>query len=142
MALLKGNISGVSTLTTPGRIYFIQGENGGLIKIGWATWPALRMARMQPHSPVILTLLHHEAGNGRQERELHVRFASARQHGEWFDPVQEILDYIEQRKSLSSPPEYNAVDVGPHHPKGARAANYASKAFRRSQGLNPHNYDY
>lgn len=81
----------VSTLTTPGFVYFVQAEIGGLVKIGWATKPAERVRNMQRWCPVKLTILFSVPGDGKMEAELHRRFKSARQHGEWFEPVPEIF---------------------------------------------------
>jgi len=96
-------MEGVSTLTTPGFVYFIQGVAGGLIKIGWATKPEVRLAGMQSHCPVRLRILLTIHGTGKDERELHKRFAGARRHGEWFEPVEELLGCIERFRE--SPPE-------------------------------------
>lgn len=65
MVYFRKTRDAVSKLTTPGHIYFIQAESGGLVKIGWATCPKTRMARMQAHGPLKLVLLHSEPGNGK-----------------------------------------------------------------------------
>lgn len=86
---------GVSPLTTPGFVYFIQGDwPEGLIKIGWATKPEVRRHTMQSHSPVELKLLHYEPGTGHDERALHEKFKDWRQHGEWFKPCKGLGDAI------------------------------------------------
>jgi hypothetical protein len=125
---------GVSTLRNPGFVYFIQGADGGPIKIGWATRPAVRMAQMQAHSPVDLRLLHTEPGNGREERELHARFAAARKHGEWFWPADELLAFIEARKGCNEPKEYQPAVEAPYVLKGRKPppVNYGSVASRRA----------
>jgi hypothetical protein len=126
---------GTSTLTTPGNVYFIQAEIGGLIKIGWASDPDLRLERMQPHSPLVLRLLFCYPGNGRQERELHTKFAAARKHGEWFEPVPALLAHIEACKASAGSVAYEPVIVAPYIPQGRRPppTNYGSKDFRRRQ---------
>lgn len=111
---------GVSNRTTPGFIYFIQGESGGLVKIGWATKPEVRMAHMQAHCPVTLRLLHFEPGNGKQERELHAKFAEFRKHGEWFEEAQAILDHIAARKALESFPPYVPAPSEPYVFRGRK----------------------
>ena len=100
---------GVSKLSTPGHIYFIQAEGGGPIKIGWATKPERRLAGMQPHSPLRLQILFHEPGNGRDEAALHAKFAVSRLHGEWFAPAPEILAEIKRRQRRKVPKEYRAA---------------------------------
>lgn len=96
----------VSKLTTPGHIYFIQAESGGLIKIGWATKPEARMAQMQAHGSLKLVLLHSEPGNGREEADLHRQFAAERRHGEWFEPSERLLAEIEARRGRNEPKTY------------------------------------
>lgn len=93
---------GVSKLSTPGHVYFIQGEHGGLIKIGWATCPRTRMARMQAHGPIKLVLLHSEPGNGKEEAALHAKFKTDRQYGEWFSPSIALLTEISDRRARSA----------------------------------------
>lgn len=86
----------VSTATTPGMVYFAQAEGCGLIKIGWATVPVLRIANIQNFCPLKLVILLQVVGNGRMERKVHAQFAGARRHGEWFEPVPELLALIEE----------------------------------------------
>lgn len=107
MAYYRSNREAVSTLTTPGHIYFIQAESGGLVKIGWATCPKTRMAHMQAHGPLKLVLLHSEPGNGKEEAELHRKFAAGRQHGEWFSPSCALMAEIESRRGRNSPKVYS-----------------------------------
>lgn len=106
MAYQRVSIEYVSKLTTPGHVYFIQADAGGLIKIGWATKPEVRMARMQAHCPVTLKLLYSEPGNGKDERALHDQFAADRQHGEWFTPSQALLAEIETRRGRNEAKTY------------------------------------
>lgn len=127
------NFQGVSNRTTPGFIYFIQADCGGLVKIGWATKPEVRMAQMQAHCPVILTLLHHEPGNGKQERELHARFAALRKHGEWFSAGEDLLAYIADRRRLADFPAYQPAPPEPYVMKGRKPPPHWStqKRFQR-----------
>jgi hypothetical protein len=88
---------GISTLTTPGFVYFIQGGLDGPIKIGWATKPERRRANMESYSPELLSLLHFEPGTGRDERALHKQFKCLRKHGEWFTAGPDLKAYINGR---------------------------------------------
>ncbi len=99
----RWNVEGVSTRKTPGHIYFVQADTGGLVKIGWATKPAARVKNMQMVCPVRLVILLTVAGNGAMEKELHTRFAHARQHGEWFEPTPEIFTLIEEWRTTPPP---------------------------------------
>lgn len=77
-------------------VYFIQAVSGGLVKIGVATNPEDRLAQIQHMSPVPLRIIATLPGAGQQgEAALHQRFAGARRHGEWFEPVAELVALIE-----------------------------------------------
>lgn len=73
-------------------IYFIQAENGGPIKIGYARNVMDRLTQIQSMCPFKLVLLASARGTLQDERTLHRKFANARLHGEWFSPKQEIID--------------------------------------------------
>jgi hypothetical protein len=74
-------------------IYFVQGYNGA-IKIGWADNVDRRVAELQSASPVELKELGRMHGSNVKEKELHTRFARYRIRGEWFEPAEELLEYI------------------------------------------------
>jgi len=78
-------------------VYFIQGVDGGPIKIGVAADPVGRLASIQLMSPMTLRILGLIRGAGQpEERRLHKRFAAHRSHGEWFRPAVEITDFIKE----------------------------------------------
>ena len=81
-------------------VYFIQPVDGGRIKIGVSGNPEIRLRDLQTGSPVDLRIiaLIPDAAPG-TEPALHVRFAHARAHGEWFDPTPDLLDYIAEHAS-------------------------------------------
>jgi hypothetical protein len=82
-------------------IYFVQPAAGGLIKIGIASNVAARLSGMQTGSPVELRVIGVIAGVDQSfEAELHERYASARRHGEWFEPTAELLDYIAEHAEV------------------------------------------
>lgn len=77
-------------------VYFIQPQDGGLIKIGWCAGKSKkRLGEIQTMSPVKLIVLGTVLGGFKKEKELHKEFASIRSHGEWFHPEKELLQYIE-----------------------------------------------
>lgn len=92
----------VACRPSPGRrrvdqrsVYFIQAVAGGLIKIGVAGHVTGRFGDIQRMCPIPLTILATVPAAGQAlETELHQRFAFARRHGEWFEPVPELLAYI------------------------------------------------
>lgn len=77
-------------------VYFIQGEQTKLIKIGQTAknCPCQRLQKeLQPRSPDMLKVLGviHAAKDG----EFHQKFSKDWHHGEWFNPSPELLDFIE-----------------------------------------------
>lgn len=79
-------------------VYFVQGRDGGPIKIGSAIDVSLRIAELQVGSPVILVLLGELPLAGvEMERELHRELRDYRLHGEWFrdcDVVRRIIEKL------------------------------------------------
>lgn len=82
-------------LREPNRIYFIQaGEQH--IKIGVAFKPANRMRELQVGNPFQLHLRAEINGNRQREMYLHEFYANERARGEWFEPSERLLAYIEK----------------------------------------------
>lgn len=78
-----------------GYIYFVQGEDGGPIKIGWAVDPMRRLQSIQTNSPVPLRNVALIKGTTRtRERKIHEQFAECRIRGEWFEPTFELIAFI------------------------------------------------
>lgn len=65
-------------------VYFIQGVDGGPIKIGRSQDPKRRLRALQPGSPAELRLLCTIPGTAGVESALHCELADWRLHGEWF----------------------------------------------------------
>ena len=78
----------------PTCVYFIQAISGGPIKIGVTTNIVRRVKALQTHEP--LRVLATVQGEEALERDLHKRFASYRKEGEWFEPAEELLEYIRE----------------------------------------------
>ncbi len=80
---------------TPADVYFIQAEGEGLIKIGLSSYPDCRLDAIQANSPARLRIIGivPEGGYG-LEAALHRRFASNRQHHEWFAPTPDLMKWI------------------------------------------------
>lgn len=99
----------------PGRtmIYFIQAEGIGHIKIGFTDNDdaLIRLASLQIGSPVKLRLLGTILGTADDEKDLHRRFAAYRIHGEWFDPVPELLMMI--GACGSAPQACSSIEIVP-----------------------------
>jgi hypothetical protein len=81
-------------------VYFIQAGEDGPIKIGTTTgWAETRMAAMQTGCPQKLRFLCYVPGGPDVEARLHGRFSSYRLQGEWFDPSESLVDYINSIKA-------------------------------------------
>lgn len=75
-------------------IYFLRGKDTGRIKIGYTEsvnkrWEQLEVGAEEYELLLVLS------GDKKQEKALHKRFNHLRFKGEWFEPDQELLDFIE-----------------------------------------------
>lgn len=79
-----------------GVVYFLQAEYTRLIKVGTCHKDRLgqRVDELRRMSPVALEFLASVQGGQPLEAEFHRRFQDARQHGEWFRPVPDLLIFI------------------------------------------------
>lgn len=78
-------------------LYFIQaGGSGGPIKIGRAKNVGGRLAELQCANHEELVVLATRPALPYREWELHLRFASTRIRGEWFEPDERLLKLIEE----------------------------------------------
>lgn len=76
-------------------IYFVQGVDGGPVKIGLSDFPEMRLNALQMASPIKLVIRASIMAERSLERDYHARFAAHRLHGEWFSPHPDILAEIE-----------------------------------------------
>ena len=76
------------------QIYFIQIEDTGLIKIGVTGDLIGRLQSFKTLFPQKFKLLLTIKGNIKQEQQIHLKFKSLRQHGEWFYPDDQLLNFI------------------------------------------------
>ena len=82
------------------RVYLMQPEEGGLIKIGTTTHPLkLRKAALSRQVGKELCILAALPGSYKEEGDLHKRFDHLREVGEWFRPEPELLDYVQELRS-------------------------------------------
>lgn len=81
-------------------VYFLECETNGLIKIGFVNKiedANRRLRALQLLSPVPVRLLGISALD--YDKTLHQKFNHLRHHGEWFEPGQDLLDYIQQKSA-------------------------------------------
>lgn len=77
-----------------GWIYFVKARQDGPIKIGWTVDPQKRLAQLQTGSHVRLFILGTIEGSSAGESTLQKRWAQYRIRGEWFEPVPEIIEFV------------------------------------------------
>lgn len=76
-------------------IYFMRIGLNGPIKIGLSENPESRRGKLQTALPWRIRLLGTQPGQtARNETELHQRFYHLRLMGEWFNPADELLEYV------------------------------------------------
>lgn len=76
--------------------YFVQAENGGLIKIGKTTNPKKRINKMQGQCPIKLKYLYIIKNDF--ESILHEQFNEFKVHHEWYNPSM-IIPFINDLKN-------------------------------------------
>lgn len=89
----------------PNCIYFLQGDDGGPVKIGrTARNPHWRLDAVQTGYPFgDLRVVGLVLGHRHLETELHERFATSRLHGEWFAVTTDLVAFIRALKEVAAP---------------------------------------
>ncbi len=87
-----------------GYVYFIQGQCGGAIKIGYSANPAKRLKELQTGYPDTLKILLMIPGSESTERTLHREFEASRLNGEWFRPDEYLLNRMKEIKAMYPEP--------------------------------------
>ncbi len=77
-----------------GSVYFVQGESGGPIKIGYTTNMKRRIILLQNGYPEKLVVLALTPGTKETEEVIHIELQKHRLHGEWFAPHAEVLKKV------------------------------------------------
>ena len=80
-------------------VYFIQGENGGPIRIGCTVNPIFRLKSLQKGYPDKLKLLLVISAPFTASEEIKKAFKKHKLKGDWFKPDEEIFDEIELFKA-------------------------------------------
>jgi len=96
---LINNPNGKNKVKYRGYVYFIQGQCGGAIKIGYSLSPSSRLRTLQTGYPDTLKILLLIPGDESTERMLHRQFEEMRLKGEWFRPDKRLTDKIKELKA-------------------------------------------
>ena len=95
-------------MTTPQeRVYFLQAEQGGAVKIGRTNDVERRVADIQRMSPVPLQVLAIAEGGAALETRLHQKFYDDKKHGEWFSPSEGLMAMIEYYRGNSESEQHS-----------------------------------
>jgi hypothetical protein len=108
--------SGAREAVKGGHVYFIQGVDGGPIKIGFSEDVGVRLADLQVGHAVELRVLATTPGDVLAEREMQERFSAYRIRGEWFADNFEIRAYIDLLRSSRDVTGGHAVSLLPSLP--------------------------
>ena len=85
-----------------GYVYFLQGQCGGAIKIGYSINPEKRLRELQTGYPDTLIILLMIPGSEASESALHRQFEASRLNGEWFRPDNLLIDKIKELKAKTT----------------------------------------
>lgn len=90
-------------------IYFIKAKTSACIKIGKAIDPMKRLRGLAMFSPERLELLGVLAEGQHTEKSIHTKFATSRDHGEWFKVTPDLLAFIAENTTAPVKPEKKVV---------------------------------
>lgn len=88
----------IATAAVESVVYVVKRPRERMVKIGFSTNLASRMATLQTAAGAQLVLLVAAPGTRDDERALHERFAAHRQSGEWFRYHREIEKWVTEVK--------------------------------------------
>jgi len=81
-----------------GYVYFIQGQHGGAIKIGYSVNPQKRLKELQTGYPDTLKILVMLPGNEYTRDIFHRQLKESRLNGKWFKPDNLVIDKVNELK--------------------------------------------
>ena len=85
-----------------GWVYFARSGECGPIKIGYSSTDVLRrLATLQTGHWELIRLVGVMIGCPKDETDLHKRFSKYRLMGEWFEPSDEVLEYVSRHPAGS-----------------------------------------
>lgn len=96
-------------------IYFIQSASGGPIKIGYSENVRARLKQLQTGAAEQYLLLAYMDGGKSDEEAIHFCLAEHRVRGEWFQPHDDVLEYVLEAVR-KCPQEGAAETVPPYEP--------------------------
>lgn len=96
-----------------GYVYFIQMDDNHTnpIKIGFSQEPKKRLKILDYNSPYGLKMIGYIDGDRKLEKEIHKKFKKYNIRGEWFQPSEAILDYLEKTIFMENTPSLSLTDA-------------------------------
>jgi hypothetical protein len=85
-----------------GFVYFVQGQCGGAIKIGYSVKPDERLKSLQTGYPDTLLILAMIPADEYMEKKLHREFEHCKLNGEWFRPDKMLIEKIKELSAVKA----------------------------------------
>lgn len=119
-----------------GEIYIARMASSGSIKIGFTTDLATRVSNLWYMVPGGVTVLTSFLGTPDAEAFLHKKFSHLRISGEWFEPADEILEFVDRVRSVGNevvPAAFRAheIEARPKKPGEEEARHRAAFYLKR-----------
>jgi len=82
-------------------VYFVQNQETLAIKIGTTKDLAKRLSMLQVGCCQKLKLVHSFEGGKTEERIAHEKFRASKIRGEWFNPTDDLIQFIDNNNTVS-----------------------------------------
>jgi hypothetical protein len=93
-----------------GKIYVIQAESGGPLKVGYGKKPMARLSNLQVGRPDAIRIVDSFRGTEAVERALHRRLKPFKVRGEWFGPAESVWPDLHEMKAADAA-NANPIDL-------------------------------
>jgi hypothetical protein len=109
-------------------VYFMQKGDDGPIKIGITKRIRHRLGVIQVDNPCLIYLLAIFPGGRTEELSLHKRFSEFNIVGEWFEPCEELLEFIKQYPEI----KLTSIDFQSKRKRGKENHNWKGEDAGKS----------
>jgi hypothetical protein len=123
---------GIKRQVAPGGwVYFIETNDGALVKIGYSRDARKRFEQIKLLTPVELRFIAQIPGTRATEHSLHTQFAEYRDRGEWFRQVDVVRVFLTglDRPLQAKPDAQKVVEHEPHGCMTKKSANVFALAY-------------
>lgn len=122
------------------KVYFMQGVEGGPVKIGTSNDPARRLRQVMDWVPFDLRILAAAPGGFLTEAYLHHKFHAARLRREWFAPTESLMAFVDEVAGAGRIPGWDMELDGafPHAKARSRTKELLSQTGKTVADLAAH----